>query len=65
MKPVFEDDKKKMEQQELEMDREITRWRRLYEDILPVFWGETEKISHSAYEEMDRMIVGGFPDYKF
>lgn len=65
MKPVLEDDKKKMEQQEHEINKEIVKWRRLYEDILPVFWGETEKISHSAYEDVEKMIIGGYPDYKF
>lgn len=65
MNPIFEDDKKKMEQKELESDREIIKWKRLYEDILPLFWGATHIISHSTYEEIEKKIIIGKPEYTF
>ena len=63
--PAFEDDKKKMELLELSQDKESTKWRRMYEDILPLLWGATDTISHTAYEEIEKMITIGYPDYKF
>lgn len=62
--PEFEDDKKKMEALEIRLDKESTKWKRMYEDILPVLWSATELISHTAYEELEKMLIGN-PDYKF
>lgn len=62
--PEFEDDKKKMEAVEIQLDKESTKWKRKYEDILPVLWAATELISHTAYEELEKMLIGN-PDYKF
>lgn len=64
--PAFEDDKKKMEQLEVRLDKETTKWKRMYEDILPLLWGATETISHSAYEDLEKMIIHlNQADYKF
>jgi hypothetical protein len=52
----FEDDKKKMEALERQVDREITMWKRKYEDILPLLWGELTVVSHSDYESLEKMI---------
>jgi len=67
MNPVFVDDKKKMESQESQFDKEITKWQRMYEDILPLLWSETSLVSHSAYDELEQMIrwTQNHPDYKF
>lgn len=54
--PAFEDDKKKMELVEEKLDKEYTKWKRMYEDILPVLWGATEVVSHSSYEELEKLI---------
>jgi hypothetical protein len=63
--PVFEDDKKKMELQERQIDKEFIKWKRLYQDILPLLWVETGIVSHSSYEELEKLITIGNPDYKF
>jgi hypothetical protein len=63
--PEFEDDKKKMEALEMKADKEMTMWKRKYQDVLPMLWSATEMISHTAYEELDKMINIGYPDYKF
>ena len=65
LNPVFEDDKKAMETLEMKVDKEMTKWKRLYQDILPVLWGATEIISHSAYEELEKSINHCQFDYKF
>jgi hypothetical protein len=59
----FEDDKKKMEQLEIKTHAEFTKWKRMYEDILPVLWGATEIVSHSDYEVLEKMIMH-FQDYE-
>lgn len=64
--PPFEDDKKKMELLESQRDKECTKWRRKYEDILPLLWGATDVVSHTAYEEIERLITRlNQEDYKF
>jgi len=63
--PTYEDDKKKMEALEMKIDKEMTAWKRKYEDILPLLWGATDLISHTAYEELEKMITIGYPEYKF
>lgn len=65
MSPVFEDNKKKMEQQEKQIDTEMTKWRRMYQDILPLFWTANVIVSDLAYEEIEKKIMIGLPDYKF
>jgi len=59
----FEDDKKKMEQLETKVHAEFTKWKRMYEDILPVLWEATEIVSHSDYEVLEKMIMH-FQDYE-
>jgi hypothetical protein len=64
--PVFEDDKKKMELLEDQLSRGYTKWKRMYEDTLPMLWCETEVVSHSAYEELEKLIMHiNQEDYKF
>lgn len=64
--PAFEDDKKKMELLERSIDKENTRWKRMYEDILPVLWCATEVVSHSAYEALEKLVNHlNQEDYKF
>jgi hypothetical protein len=63
--PTFEDDKKKMEIQEIQVDKQLTKWKRMYQDILPLLWVETDIISHSDYDTLEKMINIGNPDYKF
>jgi hypothetical protein len=64
--PEFEDDKKKMELLEEQLDKGYTKWRRMYEDILPVLWGQTGLVSHTAYEEIEKLIMHtNQADYKF
>lgn len=53
---AFEDDKKKMEALERQVEKEATRWKRMYEDILPVLWSATDIVSHTEYEELEKMI---------
>ncbi|NCV90966.1 MAG: hypothetical protein EBW19_12475, partial [Betaproteobacteria bacterium] len=62
---VFAEDKNKMEEQEKKIDKELTRWKRKYEDILPMLWGATDIISHADYDAIEKLITIGFPDYKF
>jgi hypothetical protein len=61
--PDFEDDKKKMEQLEIRVGAEFTKWKRKYEDILPNLWGATDVVSHSDYEVLEKMIMH-FQDYE-
>lgn len=53
---AFEDDKKKMEVLELQVDKEITMWKRKYEDILNVLWCETDIVTHLEYEKLEKTI---------
>ena len=64
--PVFEDDKKKMELLERQYDKELTKWQRKYEDILPVLWVATDVISHTTYEDIEKTLrhSSDKPDYK-
>ena len=52
----FEDDKKKMEALERQVDKETTMWKRKYEDILPLLWGDTMVVSHTEYESLEKSI---------
>ena len=52
----FEDDKKKMEALERQVDKETTMWKRKYEDTLPLLWGDTMVVSHIEYEALEKMI---------
>jgi hypothetical protein len=61
----FVDDKKNMELQEKRLDKDIIMWRREFQDILPVLWNATDTVSHSDYDELEKLINIGFPDYKF
>lgn len=54
--PTFEDDKKKMELLEVRLDKEYTKWKRMYEDALPLLWSATDIVSHTAYEELEKSI---------
>lgn len=53
----FEDDKKKMEKLEDKVHVEFTKWKRKYEDILPVLWGATDVVSHSDYEVLEKLVM--------
>ena len=64
--PEFVDDKKKMELLEEQLDKARIKWRRMYEDILPVLWGQCGVVSHTAYEELEKLIFHvNQADYKF
>lgn len=64
--PEFVDDKKKMELLEEQLDKARIKWRRMYEDILPVLWGQTGHVSHTAYEEIEKLVFRtNQEDYKF
>lgn len=64
--PVFEDDKKKMELLEEQLDKGYTKWRRMYEDAIPMLWSATETVSHTAYEEIEKLVTHtNQADYKY
>ena len=52
----FEDDKKKMEALECQVNKETTMWGRKYEDVLPLLWADTTVVSHTEYEALEKLI---------
>jgi len=52
----FEDDKKKMEVLERQVDKEMTAWGRKYEDILSLLWSKVSVVSDTDYDALDRLI---------
>jgi hypothetical protein len=65
--PEFVDDKKKMELLGSQMWDARIKWQRMSEDIMrTVLWGACGVVSHSAYEELEKLIRHvNQADYKF
>lgn len=59
----FEDDKKKMEALEHQVNKEATMWKRKYEDVLSLLWSDTAIVSHTDYDTLERQIKQ-FQDYE-
>ena len=60
---TLRDDKKKMEEVERRIDRQLTWCKREYEDVLPLLWGATDIVSHSEYDALEKQIMH-FQDYE-
>ena len=64
---MFVDDKKQMEELETTILKEINAWQTTYNDILPELYHATHIVSHSAYDELYKLIkwTNDYADPKF